>query len=57
LSRINDNKHWLSDVLGGAAIGIASAKLMNGKWRVLGIGQPHFLASPHGVGVSMSAQF
>ena len=24
-SRINDNKHWLSDVLGGAAVGITSA--------------------------------
>ena len=56
-SRINDNKHWLSDVFGAAAVGITSAKLMDGKWRVLGIGQPHFLASPGGVVVSMSAEF
>jgi membrane-associated phospholipid phosphatase len=53
-SRINDNRHWLSDVLAGAAIGITSAKLMNGKWKVFGIGQPRFLASPTGVGVGLS---
>jgi membrane-associated phospholipid phosphatase len=53
-SRINDNRHWFSDVLAGAAIGITSAKLMNGKWKVFGIGQPRFLASPKGVAVGLS---
>jgi membrane-associated phospholipid phosphatase len=56
-SRINDNEHWLSDVLGGAAVGITSAKIMDGHWTIFGLGQPHFLADPHGVTVSMSASF
>jgi membrane-associated phospholipid phosphatase len=56
-SRINDNKHWLSDVLGGAAVGITSAKIMDGHWTIFGLGQPHFLADPQGVTVSMSASF
>jgi membrane-associated phospholipid phosphatase len=53
-SRINDNRHWISDVLAGALIGITSAKLMNGKWRVFGIDQPPFLASPQGVSMRLS---
>ncbi len=51
-SRLNDNRHWLSDVLAGAALGITSAKLMNGHWRVFGIGAPQFLLEPEAVGVS-----
>ena len=45
-SRMNDNRHWLSDVLGGMMIGITSAKIMNGRWRVLGITGPRFLQEP-----------
>jgi membrane-associated phospholipid phosphatase len=56
-SRINDNKHWLSDVLGGAAVGITSAKIMDGHWTIFGLGQPHFLADPQGATLSMSASF
>ena len=52
-SRMNDNKHWLSDVLAGAATGFVSAKLMNGHWRVFGVGAPHFLLEPGRVGVSL----
>jgi len=52
-ARMNDNKHWLTDVLGGAVIGITSAKLMNGHWRVFGIGAPRFLLEREGVGVAM----
>ncbi|HEY7683037.1 MAG TPA: phosphatase PAP2 family protein [Gemmatimonadales bacterium] len=52
-SRVNDNKHWLSDVLAGAAIGITSAKVMSGRWRVLGLTAPRFLLEPNGVGVSL----
>ena len=47
-SRMNDNKHWFSDVLGGALVGHAAAKLMNGRWRVFGFQQPRFLITPHG---------
>jgi membrane-associated phospholipid phosphatase len=52
-SRINDNRHWLSDVLAGAAVGITSAKLMNGRWSVLGMSGPRFLLEPERVGVSL----
>ncbi len=52
-SRLNDDRHWLSDVLAGAAVGVTSAKLMNGRWRVLGIRGPRFLLEPGAVGVSL----
>lgn len=51
-SRLNDNRHWLSDVLAGAALGITSAKLVNGHWRVFGVGAPRFLLEPDAVGLS-----
>ncbi|HXG44584.1 MAG TPA: phosphatase PAP2 family protein [Gemmatimonadales bacterium] len=47
-SRLNDNKHWLSDVVAATAIGIASAKLVNGRWKVFGISGPRFLVGPGG---------
>ncbi len=53
-SRMNDNKHWLSDVLAGAAIGVTSAKLMNGRWRVLGLHAPNFLLEPGKAGTLVS---
>lgn len=46
-SRMNDNRHWFTDVAGAALIGIASAKVMNGRWRVLGISGPRFLLEPN----------
>ena len=52
-SRLNDDKHWLSDVTMGALVGITGAKLMNGHWRVLGIHAPRFLLEPGAVGVSL----
>lgn len=52
-SRVNDDRHWLSDVLTGALIGVTGAKLMNGHWRVLGIHGPRFLLEPGAVGVSL----
>jgi membrane-associated phospholipid phosphatase len=50
-SRLNDDRHWLSDVLLGAAIGITNAKLVEGHWRVFGLHPPEFLLDPkmHGV--------
>ncbi len=47
-SRLNDHEHWLSDVLGGAAVGITAAKAIEGRWRVFGLGPPRFLVSPGG---------
>jgi membrane-associated phospholipid phosphatase len=57
-SRMNDNKHWLTDVLAGAAIGVTSAKVMNGHWRVFGISAPRFLLEPSGsAGMAWSMAF
>ena len=48
LSRINDNRHWASDVGLGGLIGVASAKLVRGRWRVFGIAPPRLLIAPDG---------
>lgn len=56
-SRINDNRHWLSDVVAGAALGIASAKFASGQWTILGVRAPSFIAGPRGVGVGWQATF
>jgi membrane-associated phospholipid phosphatase len=57
LSRINDNRHWLTDVVAGAAVGIASAKFISGRWTILGIRAPSFLVGPQGMGVGWHAEF
>lgn len=46
LSRINDDRHWLSDVALGALVGITSAKLVRGRWRAFSISPPRFLLEP-----------
>jgi membrane-associated phospholipid phosphatase len=45
-SRMNDNRHWMTDAVGGMLVGITSAKVMNGRWRFLGIAGPGFLQEP-----------
>jgi membrane-associated phospholipid phosphatase len=45
-SRINDNEHWLSDVVAGAAVGIASAQFVGGRWTVFHLQPPVFFTSP-----------
>jgi len=52
-SRLNDNKHWLTDVLSGALVGVASAKFVNGHWRVFGIHGPRMLLGPDMVGARL----
>jgi membrane-associated phospholipid phosphatase len=47
-SRMNDQRHWLSDVMGGAAVGIAAAKVIEGRWRLFGLRPPAFLTGPRG---------
>jgi membrane-associated phospholipid phosphatase len=47
-SRLNDNKHWLSDVGLGAIIGITSAKLVDGRWQVFGLRPPKILLARNG---------
>jgi membrane-associated phospholipid phosphatase len=56
-SRLNDQRHWLSDVLMGSAIGITGAKIMEGRWRLFGLGPPKFLADPSGARLMWRYQF
>ncbi|HET8836187.1 MAG TPA: phosphatase PAP2 family protein [Gemmatimonadales bacterium] len=56
-SRINDNRHWLSDVAAGAIVGITSAKLASGQWRIFGLRAPSFITGPSGLGLGWHGQF
>jgi membrane-associated phospholipid phosphatase len=47
-SRLNDHRHWLSDVLAGATVGITAGNVIEGRWRIFGLGPPQFLVSPRG---------
>ena len=56
-SRVNDNRHWFSDVAAGALVGITSAKLASGRWRIFGLRAPSFITGPSGMGLGWHAQF
>lgn len=56
-SRLNDQRHWLSDVLAGAAVGITSAKLVDGQWRIFGLAPPRFLGSPRSAALEWRIAF
>lgn len=56
-SRLNDNRHWLSDVAAGAMIGIFSAKLVNGRWRVFNLRPPGVKAGSQGIEVAWNVAF
>jgi membrane-associated phospholipid phosphatase len=56
-SRINDNKHWLSDVAAGALIGVTSAKLASGRWRIFRLRPPAILVGPEGMALGWHAEF
>jgi membrane-associated phospholipid phosphatase len=45
-SRMNDNKHWLTDVAAGTVLGVSSAKLVNGHWRIFHLHPPSLLLGP-----------
>jgi membrane-associated phospholipid phosphatase len=45
-SRMNDNKHWLTDVTAGAVLGLSSAKLVDGRWRIFNLHPPSVLLGP-----------
>ena len=47
-SRLYDNQHWLSDVAAGAAVGITSAQLIDGKWRIFHVRPPTVLVGMEG---------
>ena len=56
-SRINDNRHWLSDVAAGALIGIASSKMITGRWRVFGLRPPSVLVAPGALSIGWQGKF
>lgn len=56
-SRINDNRHWLSDAGMGAVLGIFTAKIVNGHWRVFGLRPPGFLVTPAGPSLGWRTSF
>jgi membrane-associated phospholipid phosphatase len=56
-SRLNDNKHWLSDVAMGAMVGISSAKLVNGSWRIFHLRPPTILLGPQRAGLVWQTTF
>ena len=56
-SRLNDHKHWLSDVLAGATVGITAGNVIEGRWRIFGLGPPEFLISAHGARVEWRLSF
>jgi len=47
-SRLNGDRHWLSDVALGALYGITSAKIVNGKWRFFGLKPPTVIVDGRG---------
>lgn len=56
-SRLNDQRHWLSDVLAGATVGITAANFIEGRWRFFGLGPPRFLVTASGMRVEWHAAF
>jgi membrane-associated phospholipid phosphatase len=56
-SRINDNRHWLSDAAMGAVLGIFTGKVVNGHWRIFGLRPPGFLVTPAETRLTWSASF
>jgi membrane-associated phospholipid phosphatase len=52
-SRVYDERHWPSDVLLGAALGVTSAKLVSGRWQIFGLRSPGFLVSPGRAGLQV----
>jgi membrane-associated phospholipid phosphatase len=56
-SRVNDNRHWLTDVAVGAVLGITSAKLVSGRWRIFNLRTPEFLLGPGQAAVAWRLTF
>lgn len=56
-SRVNDNVHWFSDVVAGAALGIVSAKFMNGRLTIFGIHPPTLRPTRSGITLGWTGTF
>ena len=56
-SRINDNRHWLSDVAAGAVVGVTSSKLATGRWRIFNLHPPAFLIAPGYSSLTWNVEF
>ncbi len=56
-SRVNDNVHWLSDVIAGATVGVVIAKYINGKVTVFGVKPPRLRPAPGGAALTWSGSF
>jgi membrane-associated phospholipid phosphatase len=52
-SRVYNERHWATDVVVGAALGITCAKVVSGRWRIFGLQPPSFLVGHNRVGVSV----
>ncbi|MGH7658488.1 MAG: phosphatase PAP2 family protein, partial [Gemmatimonadales bacterium] len=48
-SRMNDHKHWFSDVVAGALLGYASAKFASGRMEIFGLRAPAIMPREDGV--------
>jgi membrane-associated phospholipid phosphatase len=53
-SRIYDQRHWASDVVFGAAVGVVSAQVVYGRWRIFGLRPPGFLLDADGAGIQVT---
>jgi membrane-associated phospholipid phosphatase len=56
-SRMNDNRHWMSDVAAGAVLGVVSAKVVNGRWRIFNLRPPQLLLGPSHAGIAWQVSF
>jgi membrane-associated phospholipid phosphatase len=56
-SRLNDNKHWLSDVVAGAALGVTSAQVVEERWRIFHLRPPALFVAPGRTGVAWRVPF
>ncbi len=57
VARVYQLNHWVSDVVGGAALGITSARLVSGRWRIFGLKPPAFLVAPGHASIAWHASF
>jgi len=56
-SRMNDDRHWLSDVLGGAAVAISSAQFIGGRWTIFHLRPPGLFVTPAGTTLGWTVRF